>query len=49
MFFIFVWGGGGAADPNYFVHISFSWDEITLQTEFQLTNIRESVKGMFIF
>ena len=38
-FFYYFFLGGGAGDPNYFVHISFSWVEITLHTEFQLPRL----------
>ena len=31
--------GGGAGDPNFFLHISFSWVKIKLHTEFQLPRL----------
>ena len=41
VFFFLGWGGGGGGggggwfgDPNFFLHISFSWVEISFNVEF---------------
>ena len=36
------WEGGGEGNPNFFLHISFSWVEIRLHTEFQLPMLLRS-------
>ena len=32
---------GGVGNPNFFLHISFSWVEIRLHTEFQLPMLHQ--------
>ena len=32
-------GGWGSGDPNFFLHISFSWVKIKLHTEIQLLRL----------
>jgi hypothetical protein len=35
-------GGGGAVDPNFYLHISFIWVEISLHFEFHLLGVPRS-------
>jgi hypothetical protein len=45
--FSFFLGGGGSCEPNFFVHISASWVEISLYTEFPLPRLPGSRTVIF--
>ena len=45
LFFFFF--GGGSCEPNFFVHISASWVEISLYTEFPLPRLPGSRTVIF--
>ena len=38
--------GGGGGDPNFFLHISFSWVEISLHAEFEPLGLPRSGRFM---
>ena len=38
--------GGGSGDPNFFLHISFSWVEIILLAEFEPLGLPRSGRFM---
>ena len=40
--------GGGGGNPDFFLHISFSWVEIRLHTEFQLPMLLRSGSFMVV-
>ena len=46
LFRLKVWGGGGGVDPNFFLHISFGWVEISLHVEFHLLGLPRSGRFM---
>jgi hypothetical protein len=39
-------GGGGSGDPNFFLHISFNWVEISLHAEFEPLGLPRSGRFM---
>jgi hypothetical protein len=39
-------GGGGSGNPNFFLHISFSWVEMSLYVEFHPPGLPRSGRSM---
>ena len=44
--FSVVFGGGGLGNPNFFLHISFSWAEISFHVEFHPPGLPRSGRFM---
>ena len=41
-----MWGSGGGGNPIFFLHISFSWAEISFHVEFHLPGLPRSGRFM---